>query len=189
MELPRRRFLPLAASIAALPASLGVALALDYPARPVRLIVGFPAGGLTDILARLLSPWLSEPVMHWDQLDSGHCHEQFPGEMDRTPNTGCRHVDLARIGLGIGDEVRNGLGRKRRIDHHDERRTGNACDWRGVTDEIEFEIIVERRIDRIRGRGHKKRVAVWGRPHDRLGSEVGAGARLIFDDELLTESL
>ena len=60
MELPRRRFLPLAASIAALPASLGVALALDYPARPVRLIVGFPAGGLTDILARLLSPWLSE---------------------------------------------------------------------------------------------------------------------------------
>ena len=60
VELPRRRFLPLAASIAALPASLGVALALDYPARPVRLIVGFPAGGLTDILARLLSPWLSE---------------------------------------------------------------------------------------------------------------------------------
>ena len=31
-----------------------------YPSRAVRLIVGFPAGGLTDILARLLSPWLSE---------------------------------------------------------------------------------------------------------------------------------
>jgi hypothetical protein len=35
------------------------ALALDYPVRPVRLIVGFPAGGLTDVLTRLLSPWLS----------------------------------------------------------------------------------------------------------------------------------
>jgi hypothetical protein len=50
VELPRRRFLPLAASIAALPASLGVAPALDYPAQPVRLIVGFPAGGVTDCL-------------------------------------------------------------------------------------------------------------------------------------------
>ena len=60
MELPRRRFLNLAAGAAALPAISRVALAEVYPSRAVRLIVGFPAGGLTDILARLLSPWLSE---------------------------------------------------------------------------------------------------------------------------------
>jgi tripartite-type tricarboxylate transporter receptor subunit TctC len=38
----------------------GIARAQTYPTRPVRLIVGFPAGGLTDILARLLGRWLSQ---------------------------------------------------------------------------------------------------------------------------------
>ena len=60
IKLPRRSFLHLAAGAAALPAVLRIARAETYPARPVRLIVGFPAGGLTDILARLLSPRLSE---------------------------------------------------------------------------------------------------------------------------------
>jgi tripartite-type tricarboxylate transporter receptor subunit TctC len=60
MKLPRRRFLRLAAGATVLPTVSRIATAQAYPTRPVRLIVGFPAGGLTDILARLLSPWLSE---------------------------------------------------------------------------------------------------------------------------------
>jgi tripartite-type tricarboxylate transporter receptor subunit TctC len=60
MKFPRRQFLHLAAGVAALPTVSRIARAQAYPSRPVRLIVGFPAGGLTDILARLVGPWLSE---------------------------------------------------------------------------------------------------------------------------------
>jgi tripartite-type tricarboxylate transporter receptor subunit TctC len=53
MKLPRRNFLHLAAGAVALPAISHIARALDYPSRPVRLIVGFPAGGGADIVARV----------------------------------------------------------------------------------------------------------------------------------------
>jgi tripartite-type tricarboxylate transporter receptor subunit TctC len=59
-QFPRRQFLHLAADAAALPAVSRVARAQAYPARPVRIILGFPPGGATDILARLIGQWLSE---------------------------------------------------------------------------------------------------------------------------------
>ena len=60
MKLPRRNFLHLAAGAAALPALSRIARAQAYPTRPVRVIVGFPAGGPNDIFARLMGQWLSE---------------------------------------------------------------------------------------------------------------------------------
>ena len=60
MTFPRRSFLQLAAGAAALPALPRVARAQAWPSRPVRIVVGFPAGGATDIQARLMGQWLSE---------------------------------------------------------------------------------------------------------------------------------
>src|SRR5271154_343772 len=60
MTLPRRRFLHLAAGAAAVPAFPRIASALDYPTRPVHVIVGFPPGRPTDIFARLMGQWLSD---------------------------------------------------------------------------------------------------------------------------------
>jgi tripartite-type tricarboxylate transporter receptor subunit TctC len=60
MKLPRRQFLHLAAGAAALPAVSRIARAQTYPSRPVHWIVGFPPGGATDIIARLMGQWLSE---------------------------------------------------------------------------------------------------------------------------------
>jgi tripartite-type tricarboxylate transporter receptor subunit TctC len=64
MKLPRRNFLHLAAGAAALPGVSRFAWAQTYPTRPVRLIVYFPPGGVGDILARLISQWLSERLGH-----------------------------------------------------------------------------------------------------------------------------
>jgi len=60
MKFPRRQFLHLAAGAVALPALSRIARAQAYPTRPVRIIVGSPPGGATDILARLIGQWLSE---------------------------------------------------------------------------------------------------------------------------------
>jgi len=62
--LCRRQLLRFAAGAAALPALARVSRAESYPVRPVRIVVGFAAGSTTDILARLMSQWLTTRLGH-----------------------------------------------------------------------------------------------------------------------------
>jgi tripartite-type tricarboxylate transporter receptor subunit TctC len=73
VKFQRREFLQLAAGAAALPAVSRIAWSQAYPSRPVRLIVGFPAGQGIDIIARLIGQWLS------DRLGQQFIIENRPG--------------------------------------------------------------------------------------------------------------
>jgi tripartite-type tricarboxylate transporter receptor subunit TctC len=73
MTLSRRRLLHVAAGAAAVPTLSRIAWAQAYPARPVRIVVGVPAGGTFDLVARLIGQWLS------DRLGQQFVIENRPG--------------------------------------------------------------------------------------------------------------
>jgi tripartite-type tricarboxylate transporter receptor subunit TctC len=103
MKLPRREFLRLAAAGAALSATAHAARAQAYPSRPVRLVVGFPAGGTNDIHARLIAEWLTK------QLGRSFIVENRPGAAG---NIGLESVvrsapDGYTLGICGSTELRN----------------------------------------------------------------------------------
>src|SRR6516164_3729617 len=99
------------------------------------------------------------------QVDACHHREQLSEDMGRTSNACRRIVDLARIGFGVGDELRDRLGWNRWIYHHDVGATANARDRRDVADEIKIEVRIECGVDRVtRHDRHEQCVAVrWAR--------------------------
>jgi len=75
-----------------------------------------------------------------NHVDAGHHLEQFAGHVGRRAVAGGRHVEFAGVGLGVGDEFGNGLGRNRWIHLHDVRKTDETSNRRDVVDEIEIQL-------------------------------------------------
>src|SRR5262249_46050062 len=72
----------------------------------------------------------------------------------------------------------NRLARNRRVHHHDVGTSHDARDRRDVTDEIEIELIVERRVDRAESTAQEERVSVGRRTYNRLGADIAAATPL-----------
>ena len=124
-----------------------------------------------------------------DHVDAGHHLEQFARQMARRSVAARRHVDLARVGLGIGDELGNCLRRERWVYRHDEGDRDDACDGCDVAEEVETKFLVKRRIDRGRRADQEECVSVRRRIHDHLRTNIAAGSRPVLDDKLLAETL
>jgi len=106
-----------------------------------------------------------------------------------TSYAGRCHIDLARMDFGVRDQLGNGFDVKRRVRHNDVGLAGDAGHRRDIADEVEGELVIERRIDGGVRTDHQERVAVRWRTHDRLGRDIGTGAGPVLDDEGLAEAL
>src|SRR5262249_27585209 len=89
-------------------------------------------------------------IRHMNHADAGHHLEQLAEHMGRASVAGGPHVDLARVGLRVGDEFRNRLGGKRRMYTTSAGGTHEARAWRDVADKFEFEVVVGRRVECVR---------------------------------------
>ena len=98
-------------------------------------------------------------------------------------------VELARIGLGVGDELRDRLRRHVRADHHDVRQQRRGGDRGEMLERIDVEARIERGRDAERaGRAEQQRVAVGVGGGGGLEADGGARAGAVLDDHLLAEA-
>ena len=122
MKLPRRQFLHLAAGATVLPAVSRIAQAQTYPSRPVRLIVGFTAGGAFDIAARLIGQWLSErlvqpfivenrPGASTNRATDRRSASQMPGKIARSTPRSPFGPPVVRVAAG-SSRLASGEARK-----------------------------------------------------------------------------
>src|SRR5262245_33972367 len=93
------------------------------------------------------------------------------------------------MGPGIVDELRNCPGWERWIHDQGIRRERDTGDGRNVLDEMEIQVVVERRVDGVRRRYDQQRVTIGGRAHHGLGADVAARTWPVLDNERLAKSL
>ena len=129
-------------------------------------------------------------VVHRYDVDLGDRLQQFAEQRQRRSRTGRRERNLARIVLGVFDQVGHRVHRQRRIDHQHQRVARHQRHHRQVLQRIVGELLIERRVDRERAaRREQQRVTVRRGLRDGRGRCRGAGARAVLHDEGLAEPL
>ena len=123
------------------------------------------------------------PIGYVHHVDAGHHLEQLADHMRAAPVARRGHVDLARIGLGVGDELGNGLSWNRWMNQHDVGLAADARDRCDVTNKVVIELVVERRADYRVGTDQEERIAVRRCSHDHFGGDIAAGTRPVLNDE------
>jgi hypothetical protein len=127
-------------------------------------------------------------IRHMEQIDPSHRFEQLAVKMRRAADAGRRHQELAGIGLGIGDQLRDRPDRKRRPHHHDTGAVHHSGDRRDVTKHVEAQVRIEPGAEGVHRGDHEQRMAVCRGADHRFGRKVAAGAGSIFHDEWLPQA-
>src|SRR5262245_46702816 len=89
----------------------------------------------------------------------------------------------------MGDEFANRICRKRWIYLQRESLAADARNRCDVADEIETELVIERRVDGVRRSRQEQRVAIRRRTHDGFGGNISTGTGPVLDDKWLAEPL
>jgi hypothetical protein len=131
--------------------------------------------------------WRLAAIWNVRKLDPRHHLKQLAAEMAGRADAAGTHVDLAWVGLGERDELRRGLRRHRRMNHHQTRRGHRIHDRDEVVHEDVVQVLIERIVDGVDRVRHEQRVTVGRRMRRHLGADIVAAARPVLDKERLAE--
>ena len=123
-------------------------------------------------------------------LDAGHLLQHRGAQVVGRAGAGRRVGDLAGIGFGVGDELRQRVRRHRRVHHHRVGHIGEQRDRGEILHAVERHVGDERVVHRVHAhRVEQDRVAVRRRARDRAGADVARAAGAVLDDDRLAHRL
>ena len=129
-------------------------------------------------------------IRHVQHLDAGHALEQRGAQMIGRAGPGRRIGDLAGIGLGVGDELRDRVRRHRRVHHHGVGHVGEQRDRREILHAVERHGGEQSVVHGVHAHGvEQDGVAVRRRARDRAGADIAGRAGAVLDHHRLAHRL